>query len=344
MHNDLYSNIMKLKINLINPKNPPKEFSYIESDSKERRSTYSSNKSISTIVQKEVSKKVNGKVGKLFEENIRKSLEFNLNWEEGEIKRSFFYRKISFKNYKKKYIICPNIKRTLETKEGDYILIFNETNKSCEIYKKSTKELLDSVKENKKIKDIQVIDKSLRIGIPIEFEIDGLYKINHFDLSLFKNEIDIIYNNIKEQQDFAYAAIEIKLNYAKINELIEQLTTKKKLLEKIIKKKILYIGFVAYSDLDKLPKITEISVNFNCLLFSLNSDEMFFGRKVTEYIDWKIVSDAIKLNQKIEQFHEEFVEFKKEMKKEFVDFKEGMKNDFENFEKKIVSLLKKKRK
>ena len=32
------------------------------------------------------------------------------------------------------------------------------------------------------------------------------------------------------------------------------------------------------------------------------------------------------------------------MKKEFGDFKEGMKNDFENFEKKIVSLLHKKRK
>ena len=336
---------MKLKINLMNPKNPPKEFSFIASDSKEIRSTYSSNKSISTIVRKEVSKKINGNIGKLFEENIRKSLEINLNWEEDKIKRSFFYREISIKSHKEKYIICPNIKQTLETKEGVCILKFNEINKSCEIYKKYTKELLYTIKENNNIKDVRVIDKNLRIGIPTEFEIDGLYKINHFDLSLFQGEIDIIYNNIKERQDFVYAAIEIKLNYAKINELIEQFTTKKKLLEKIIKENILYIGFVAYSDLDKLPKI---NINFNCLLFSLKKDEMFFGRKVTEYIEWKTVSDVIKLNKKLEKFHEEFDNYKEEMKKEFLDFKieikKEMKKEFETFEKKLVSLLQKKRK
>lgn len=221
MNEDLYSKIIQLKINLMDPKNPPKEY-------KESVSGITSNSRISSIVQKEITKKINSKTGKLFEDNIRKSLEINLNWEEGRIKRSFFYREISFRNKKKKYIISPNATKTLHTKEGSFIFKFNKNDKSCEIFKKSNGKKLATIKDTNGINEIQISDKHLCIGAPVEFELDGLYKGNPLALSLLEDEIDVIYKNIPDKKNIDYIAIEVKLNYNKINEIIDQLKRKKK--------------------------------------------------------------------------------------------------------------------
>ena len=220
MHDDLYNKIMKLKIDLMNPKNPPKKYNVFDSG-------ISDSSKISSIVKKEVAKKINSKAGKLFEENVRKILEFNLNWKEGKIKRSFFYREISFLNKQKKYIIGPHAIKTLPTKDGNFIFKFNKNNKSCEIFKKNNEKKVAIIEDKNNTKEIQIVDKHLCVGVPKEIEIDGLYKGKLFDLSFLEDEIDILYNNIKDKKKIDYVAIEIKLNYNKINELIEQIKKKK---------------------------------------------------------------------------------------------------------------------
>jgi hypothetical protein len=120
-----------------------------------------------------------------------------------------------------------------------------------------------------------------------------------------ENEIDIIYKNIKNEKAFDYIVIKIKLNYNKIDELIEQIKKKKKILENIFgkhKKSILYIGFVAYSDFHNFK---EISINFNCLILSLKESGILFGGNATEYIDWKTVSEIKKLKEDIHSKYDE---------------------------------------
>lgn len=316
MHNNLDSEIMQLKADLMDSKNPPKKYN----------SSFSGtgNSKISSIVQKELTKKINSKAGKLFEENIRKSLEINLKWEEGKIKRSFFYREISFQNKKKIYIICPNVTKTLPTQEGKFIFKFNKDNKSCEIFKKNNGQKVTTIEEQNDVKEIQLNDKNLCVGAPQEFEIDGLYKGNLFDLSLMENEIDIIYKNIKNENAFDYIAIEIKLNYNKIDELIEQIKKKKKILENIFgkhKKNILYIGFVAYSDFHNFK---EISLNFNCLILLLKESGILFGRNATEYIDWKTVSEIKKLKEDIDSKYDEMTKKIDEMAKKMMKWPKKM--------------------
>ena len=96
------SEILQLKMNLMGINEPKNRYSIIDSEEK-HLSNISHSSKISDIVEKEISKKVNGQIGIKFEDNIRKSLEINLDWREGKIKRKFFYRGISLKNQKKIY-------------------------------------------------------------------------------------------------------------------------------------------------------------------------------------------------------------------------------------------------
>ena len=214
--NDYLSNkILQLKINLMGKNS--RNMKYSISGSEEIKSAYLSSKanksSISDIVKKEFVKKLNAGAGTTFERNIRKGLKFNLHWKKGKIKRKFFYREISFKNKKRKYILCPNRNIKLLTKEGYFTFTFNIFDNSCEILKRNTEEVVKRIAENNNAEDVAISDKNISIGKPNEFEIDCLYKIKGFDLSLFnKKEIEIIYNNINDNLDYSYAAVEIKLS------------------------------------------------------------------------------------------------------------------------------------
>ena len=302
--NDYKNNeILQLKMNLMGINEPKKRYSITDSGEK-NLSDISHNSKISDIVEKEISKKENDKIGILFEDNIRKSLEINLDWKEGKIKREFFYREISLKNHKKKYIICPNKSTYFITKKGDFIISFKEVDKSCEILNKNTGEILKKIEEQNNVQDVKILNKILSIGIPKHLEIDGLYQVEQFKLSIFdEKEIEILYSNINENQDFSYVAIEIKLNQNKINDIIQQLIDDKKVLKKIIKKPILYLGIVNYEkqnyiETENLNSIFEAS-NFFCLILGIKNG-IFFQRKVTESIDWKLVSDFKNFKWEIE--------------------------------------------
>ena len=303
--NDYKNNeILQLKMNLMGINKPKKRYS-INDFGEKNLSDISHNSKISDIVEKEISKKINGKIGILFEDNIRKSLEINLDWKEGKIKREFFYREISFKNQKKKYIICPNKNTYFITKKREFIISFKEVDKSCEILNKNTGEIVKKIEEQNNVEDVKILNKILSIGIPKQLEIDGLYQVEQFKLSMFdEKEIEILYSNIKENQDFSYVAIEIKLNQNKIYDIIQQLIDDKKVLKKIIKKHILYLGIVNYEkqnyiETENLNSIIEAS-NFYCLILGIKNG-IFFQRKVTESIDWKLVSDFKNFKWEIEK-------------------------------------------
>ena len=65
MHNNLDSEIMQLKADLMDSKNPPKKYN----------SSFSGtgNSKISSIVQKELTKKINSKAGKLLKKILGKA-------------------------------------------------------------------------------------------------------------------------------------------------------------------------------------------------------------------------------------------------------------------------------
>lgn len=53
---------------------------------------------------------------------------------------------------------------------------------------------------------------------------EGIFSITKFDLSLFNNkEIEILYNNCGNSQDFHYLVMEAKYSFSRLNEIIEQL-------------------------------------------------------------------------------------------------------------------------
>ena len=331
MNDYLSSEILQLKINLMDKNKHNMKYSI--SNSGERKSpslpSKSNKSSISDIIEREIAKKLNSKTGKIFEENIRKCLKINLDWKVGKIKRMFFYREISFKNKKRKFIICPNKNTNLSTKEGYYTFTFNVFDNSCEILNTNTGEVVKKINENNNAQDVAISDKIISIGKPNEFEIDDLFKIKGFDLLSFdEEEIEIIHNNINENLDYSYAAIEIKLSYKKIPDMIMQLIKKKKILEKIFKKPILYLGFVTCENAkcENANVYKEIPVDFNCLILCVKNG-MFFGRKMTEKIDWKLVEKVEGIEKKVEGIEKRIEGIEKKI--------EGIEKKIEGIEKKI---------
>ena len=111
------------------------------------------------------------------------------------------------------------------------------------------------VQNHEVIKVIKTQDKSSKINEEkvdvldlTEFECDGLYEINAFNMTLFKSdEIQVVYSNFNLNNinvDYKVALLEIKLNSNKINDIISQLRSDKEIIVNFIKDKIIYIGFV----------------------------------------------------------------------------------------------------
>ena len=127
------------------------------------------------------------------EENIRNSLRIELGWKED--RRHFFYKKVEpFKIFKTHYI-KNNEKQTVVLGSEKYIL---------DHYYDTSFSIYNEQKEfNLKKSQHGVIMKEtlfpVIVSLAIEIEMDGFYKINFFDISLFdENEVKIIFNNVKK--------------------------------------------------------------------------------------------------------------------------------------------------
>ena len=165
----------------------------------------------------------NDGVGKIFEENIRRTFELELNWKKSKIPRYFFFRKVSLHNSSETNVIYSG--NSLDYIKNNEILLtfmFDEDSKACEIKNHKTSKMI-SISENEKdfeyeeLRDIFIISPLDRI------EIDGIYDIYNFSLPKFKeNEVSIIYQNINKFRENQMTTIimEVKLNKGKLSQLI----------------------------------------------------------------------------------------------------------------------------
>ena len=137
---------------------------------------------------------------------------------------------------------------------------------------------------------------------------DGVFNIRNFSCSIFnKEEISVIYQNVddKEMQKYENAIVEIKLNKNKFEDLINQLYNDKKLMDKMTKKNILYIGFINSKKIENISnKISKKCEKMNCVIFGIKNS-IFSNKKITKAYDWtKIIEDDKKFNlieQKLNQ-------------------------------------------
>ena len=104
-------------------------------------------------------------------------------------------------------------------------------------------------------------------------------------------------NREPELGDFKYAVVEIKLSKTKIGEMIEQIKRDKEVMEKIIKDKILYLGFVNSENINR-KSIKDIK-GINFILFGIKNSQ-FYGRDILHYLDWNLIKKVDTLSEKID--------------------------------------------
>ena len=83
-----------------------------------------------------------------------------------------------------------------------------------------------------------------------------------------------------------------------MNELIEQIKKDKEVMEKLLKRKILYIGFINSETL--LYDIKDELEGLNFILFGVRKSK-FFGHNITQYIEWDSIKDIKSLKIKVNE-------------------------------------------
>ena len=104
-------------------------------------------------------------------------------------------------------------------------------------------------------------------------------------------------NREPELGDFKYVVVEIKLSKTTIGEMIEQIKRDKEVMEKIIKDKILYLGFVNSENINR-KSIKDIK-GINFILFGIKNSQ-FYGRDILHYLDWNLIKKVDTLSEKID--------------------------------------------
>ena len=152
-----------------------------------------------------------------------------------------------------------------------------------------------------------VIDKKFNVHIHFgnhvlsiselkNIEMNGAFKIANFNIDSFdRNEISVIYNNVKinEEKPIQYIVIESAFNKASIQDMAIQMKRDKLFLEKMIPKRILYCGIVNIKERDKAI----INFDFDCIILGIN--DTFFGKSITKYYDWESKKDIKSIKTQI---------------------------------------------
>ena len=275
----------------------------------------SSSNNSSKIISDVIHQIKNEEIGHIFEENIRKLLQFKLNWIIGEIPRAFSYREISIKN--ETFIVIPSKPVTIKL-DDEYIFSINE-DESLEVKNITAIEKIINIPKNEG--KTLTYKKALKINIsePKKIEMDGFFKIKNFNLAQFdSNEVIVLFNGIDKNEDISsydYAIIEAKLSQKKIKEMLEQIKRDKFVCEKILKRKVLLIGFTNSTNLD--IDISGDAANLNCIIFGLKNSHLF-GRDVTKFYDWTLINDIERIKDKYDDLTQKIdflISLNKESKK-----------------------------
>ena len=125
---------------------------------------------------------------------------------------------------------------------------------------------------------------------------NGIFKIANFNIDSFdRNEISVIYNNVKinEENLILYIVIESAFNKESIQDMDIQMKRDKLFLEKMIPTRILYCGIVHIKEREKAI----INLDFDCIILGIN--DTFFGKSITQYYDWESKKDIKSIKAQI---------------------------------------------
>ena len=290
--------------------------------------------------------KENDKIGKLFEENIRKTMELEFGWKVSGIPRFFFFRRFQVDD---SVDILYSGYRINYTQNNKKLLTFelDEDTKACIITNHKTSKAQSFYRNNDNIKYTE-LNKTFIISPVERIEVDGIYDVNHFSLPKFEsNEVSIIYNNIGGFTDnqSVTAILEIKLSKGKLPQLIQQIKRDNEIMQKVVENEIIFIGFVGKGEKDESNKrglqlsseVKQNIKNIRCIIYEIRQDKIF-QRDLRQYIDWRTVIDLKKVNQKIDSLISSFndridrleMKLDKILKKDAPNSYLGKKRNFEN--------------
>ena len=278
----------------------------------------------------------NDEIAQDFEENIRQILTNEYKWRTVPIMRKFSYRDIQ---------INEDIK-TIKTNDS---IMFNINNKEIQFELKDDN-ILSMTYENEKeeITDQNETTrhkggKKIELGKLIQVEVDGLFKIRNFSLKKFdENEINIIYNNVDDINNFKYAATEIKYSKTNLEGLVKQLYRDKNVFEKFIPKaeeKSVYIGIFRANNIKKaeLLKYETILNKLKCVIICLKNP-IFAKKRVDKFIDWQQIKEN---NEKFRILEEKMNKRINNLGERIDDLEKNMNNRINNLDKKLDNLEKK---
>ena len=223
--------------------------------------------------------------------------------------KAFFFRKV-FHDGIKDFIITGKTKR-LVIRNQNFLFKFKENDKLSIKDENLGLKVKIPIKKNEQI-EFPIKNEQILITPQKEIEFDGIFKNKNINFASFNNEeIITIFSNVDLDNisDFKYIIIETKLSSNRIEELIFQVKRDKKIMENIIKEKILYIGFI--NDKKIKVNIEENVKEIDFILFGLK-DSNFMRRDMTQYIDWETIKELKELKN---IFIKELRSIKKYLKK-----------------------------
>ena len=282
-------------------------------------------KYIKKIINERIKAYNNSKIGTIFEENIRKTLEIKLKWEISDVPHSFFFRKV-YGNFIQgaKIIMKEKSLVFIEEDTGEEYLLcrFNELDKSCEFIDLQSQEVIINV--NDKEKNTKIDTLGITVSSVKSIEMDGIFYTKNFKFPNFNSEeVNMIFNNIDENniKGVINVIVEIKMNKKKIQDLIEQIKCDNRIMRKLLKYDILFIGFVgSEGDLDNKINFDEELQNLKCVIYEIKKD-CIFGRNMRQQFDWILIKDVddikdeiTSIKNSINSLNEKYDEIKNEIK------------------------------
>jgi K+/H+ antiporter YhaU regulatory subunit KhtT len=224
--------------------------------------------------------------------NIREILLEKFESKKNDINRNLKYREIKFGNEVK--IVSLNFPQSFDSVPLLFIMKEDESLVISEGNLNAINQML-VMDKNKKIslsyKGIQIsISETKNIEMYEAFKIDN-FNINSFNI----NEIAVIHNGIKngEKKPFEYMVIESSFN---MEDMINQIKKDKSILEKMISKRILYLGISNNKEVDK--SIIDFDGDF--IIIGIKSST-FFGKDVSKYCDFENRKDIKSLKTQFEE-------------------------------------------
>ena len=241
----------------------------------------------------------NEEAGKIFEDNIRHTLEYNYDFEKMKYQNTIFIKRIVYN--KEEIEIIQNDDTELKIMGKIYKFLFD--NKYVLSIKNEKEELLAKIKSEFANKQTEIIINEIKfIVYPYkEAEFDGFFKMNKFSVNLFnENEISIMYSNVgkEEEKNFIYSMIEVKLNPKKINDLIRQIKRDNRLLKIMNYNSAVILGFLNSGD-EKYKSNFNTLKKLKCVIYGIKNSTLC-GKKVSQVIDWDLEMKFKKLNDTVD--------------------------------------------